>query len=306
MALSPNQKAYSKEVHRIQTHIDRLKREGLTISNVIPETPKRITQKDIDYLSSITPAVLRAKAEEETRINKTPKQDTISPPKQPKTDTSSIGTRTGRATGNRSGNPSNLQHRGNPKNLTHRGNPQGNPNAKPPANRGSRGADKQKRKTRSDKGIPRNNSTAQQTLTPDTADVYPVSWQVAQFNSTMNVIQKFALPIPQEVLTNFMVNMMNEVGIDALAEALYEAQENGHVFYEAMLYDSSGEMAARYSLDVLNYLNIPTEQKNIWRMYVSQNFGEDIDIDPDAKKYKILSYDKYGTSISGMEIFECI
>lgn len=62
--LTPNQQAWKKERKRIQQFIRRAKKRGYTFpDNVIPETPKRITQKQLSKIRGINPQVLYSQAE---------------------------------------------------------------------------------------------------------------------------------------------------------------------------------------------------------------------------------------------------
>lgn len=63
--LTPNQEAYRKQLRRIKNAYKSVEKQGFTIPyNLIPETPKRITQKAIQELKSITPRYLRSKSTE--------------------------------------------------------------------------------------------------------------------------------------------------------------------------------------------------------------------------------------------------
>ena len=53
--LTPNQQAWEKELKRLQQFIRRAKKRGYTFSeDVIPETPKRITKKQLSPVSGST------------------------------------------------------------------------------------------------------------------------------------------------------------------------------------------------------------------------------------------------------------
>lgn len=67
--LTPNQQAYRKQLRRIKNAYKSVEKQGFTVPyNLIPETPKRITQKAIQELKSITPRYLRSKAIEYTNL----------------------------------------------------------------------------------------------------------------------------------------------------------------------------------------------------------------------------------------------
>lgn len=62
--LTPNQQAWEKELKRLQQFIRRAKKRGYTFSeDVIPETPKRITKKQLSKIKGINPQTLYEQAE---------------------------------------------------------------------------------------------------------------------------------------------------------------------------------------------------------------------------------------------------
>ncbi len=62
--LTPNQQAWKKELKRLQQFIRRAKKRGYTFSeDVIPETPKRITKKQLSKIKGINPQTLYEQAE---------------------------------------------------------------------------------------------------------------------------------------------------------------------------------------------------------------------------------------------------
>lgn len=62
--LTPNQQAWKKERKRLQQFIRRAKKRGYTFpEDVIPETPKRITQKQLSKIKGLNPQTLYAQAE---------------------------------------------------------------------------------------------------------------------------------------------------------------------------------------------------------------------------------------------------
>lgn len=62
--LTPNQQAWKKERKRIQQFIRRAKKRGYTFpEDLIPETPKRITQKQLSKIRGINPQTLYTQAE---------------------------------------------------------------------------------------------------------------------------------------------------------------------------------------------------------------------------------------------------
>lgn len=62
--LTPNQQAWEKELKRLQQFIHRAKKRGYTFSeDVIPETPKRITKKQLSKIKGINPQTLYEQAE---------------------------------------------------------------------------------------------------------------------------------------------------------------------------------------------------------------------------------------------------
>lgn len=62
--LTPNQKEWEKELKRLQQFIRRAKKRGYTFSeDVIPETPKRITKKQLSKIKGINPQTLYSQAE---------------------------------------------------------------------------------------------------------------------------------------------------------------------------------------------------------------------------------------------------
>lgn len=62
--LTPNQQAWQKELRRLKQFIRRAKKRGYTFDeNVIPETPKKITQKRLSEIRGIKPDTLYAQAE---------------------------------------------------------------------------------------------------------------------------------------------------------------------------------------------------------------------------------------------------
>lgn len=62
--LTPNQQEWKKELKRLQQFIRRAKKRGYTFpDDVIPETPKRITKKQLSKIKGINPQTLYAQAE---------------------------------------------------------------------------------------------------------------------------------------------------------------------------------------------------------------------------------------------------
>lgn len=62
--LTPNQQAWKKELKRLQQFIRRAKKRGYTFSeDVIPETPKRITKKQLSKIKGLNPQTLYEQAE---------------------------------------------------------------------------------------------------------------------------------------------------------------------------------------------------------------------------------------------------
>lgn len=56
--LTVNQQQWKKEVNRVKQFIKRAEKRGFTFEDVIPETPKRITKKQLNLIKSLTPNVL--------------------------------------------------------------------------------------------------------------------------------------------------------------------------------------------------------------------------------------------------------
>ena len=62
--MTPNQQAWQKELRRLKQFIRRAKKRGYTFDeNVIPETPKKITEKRLTEIRGIKPDILYAQAE---------------------------------------------------------------------------------------------------------------------------------------------------------------------------------------------------------------------------------------------------
>lgn len=62
--LTPNQQAWKKELKRLKQFIRRAKKRGYTFSeDVIPETPKRITKKQLLKIKGLNPQTLYEQAE---------------------------------------------------------------------------------------------------------------------------------------------------------------------------------------------------------------------------------------------------
>lgn len=62
--LTPNQEAWKKELKRLQQFIRRAKKRGYTFpDDVIPETPKRITKRQLSKIKGINPQTLYSQAE---------------------------------------------------------------------------------------------------------------------------------------------------------------------------------------------------------------------------------------------------
>ena len=62
--LTPNQQAWKKELKRLQQFIRSAKKRGYTFpDDVIPETPKRITKKQLSKIKGINPQTLYEQAE---------------------------------------------------------------------------------------------------------------------------------------------------------------------------------------------------------------------------------------------------
>ena len=62
--LTPNQQAWKKELKRLQQFIRKAKKRGYTFPvDVIPETPKRITKKQLSKIKGINPQTLYSQAE---------------------------------------------------------------------------------------------------------------------------------------------------------------------------------------------------------------------------------------------------
>lgn len=62
--LTPNQQVWKKELKRLQQFIRRAKKRGYIFpDDVIPETPKRITKKQLSKIKSIIPQTLYSQAE---------------------------------------------------------------------------------------------------------------------------------------------------------------------------------------------------------------------------------------------------
>lgn len=78
---TPNQKEWERQIKRIERIVTRLSKEGITfIRSPIPEQPKRITQKQLSLISSLTKSTLKAVAKEEPTKPQKPKAPT--PPKK--------------------------------------------------------------------------------------------------------------------------------------------------------------------------------------------------------------------------------
>lgn len=60
--LTVNQQQWKKEVNRLKQFIRRAEKRGFTFDDVIPETPKRITKKQLNLIKSLTPNVLYSHA----------------------------------------------------------------------------------------------------------------------------------------------------------------------------------------------------------------------------------------------------
>ena len=59
---TPNQRAYAKQVKRIKQFIRRAEKRGYQFTeNVLPKTPKRVTQASIRKLAQLTPEKLYQK-----------------------------------------------------------------------------------------------------------------------------------------------------------------------------------------------------------------------------------------------------
>ena len=56
--LTVNQEQWKKEVNRLKQFIRRAEKRGFTFDDVIPQTPKRITKKQLNLIKSLTPTVL--------------------------------------------------------------------------------------------------------------------------------------------------------------------------------------------------------------------------------------------------------
>lgn len=60
--LTINQQQWKKEVNRLKQFIRRAEKRGFTFDEVIPETPKRITKKQLNLIKSLRPNVLYTQA----------------------------------------------------------------------------------------------------------------------------------------------------------------------------------------------------------------------------------------------------
>lgn len=61
--LTVNQQQWKKEVNRLKQFIRRAEKRGFTFDDVIPETPKRITKKQLNLIKSLTPNVLYSRSQ---------------------------------------------------------------------------------------------------------------------------------------------------------------------------------------------------------------------------------------------------
>lgn len=72
-----NQIAWDKELQRVQRYVRQLEKQGLKVpASIIPETPTRITKKDVESIRKLTPKLLSQKVqpiEKQTGKTKTTK-----------------------------------------------------------------------------------------------------------------------------------------------------------------------------------------------------------------------------------------
>ena len=61
--LTVNQQQWKKEVYRLKQFIRRAEKRGFTFDDIIPETPKRITKKQLNLIKSLTPNVLYSRSQ---------------------------------------------------------------------------------------------------------------------------------------------------------------------------------------------------------------------------------------------------
>lgn len=61
--LTVNQQQWKKEVDRLKQFIRRAEKRGFTFDDIIPETPKRITKKQLNLIKSLTPNVLYTRSQ---------------------------------------------------------------------------------------------------------------------------------------------------------------------------------------------------------------------------------------------------
>lgn len=61
--LTVNQQQWKKEVDRLKQFIRRAEKRGFTFDDVIPDTPKRITKKQLNLIKSLTPNVLYSRSQ---------------------------------------------------------------------------------------------------------------------------------------------------------------------------------------------------------------------------------------------------
>lgn len=61
--LTVNQQQWKKEVNRLKQFIRRAEKRGFTFDDIIPETPKRITKKQLNLIKSLTPNVLYSRSQ---------------------------------------------------------------------------------------------------------------------------------------------------------------------------------------------------------------------------------------------------
>ena len=61
--LTVNQQQWKKEVNRLKQFIRRAEKRGFTFDDIIPETPKRVTKKQLNLIKSLKPNVLYSKAQ---------------------------------------------------------------------------------------------------------------------------------------------------------------------------------------------------------------------------------------------------
>ena len=61
--LTVNQQQWKKEVNRLKQFIRRAEKRGFTFDDIIPETPKRITKKQLNLIKSLTPTVLYSRSQ---------------------------------------------------------------------------------------------------------------------------------------------------------------------------------------------------------------------------------------------------